>query len=145
MKNRGLIVSCLLLILTMACSKDDACNTPFGVGGSFNLSFPEYSSLQNIGGAMTIYRDYFGYEVGYRGIFVRRVSLGEFVAFDCACPNDHEVRLTPLEGWEGAVVECPACGSMYETEYGQPLEGAASGCPLYQYNTHFDGYTLEIY
>lgn len=136
------VVGCLLLV---ACSKDNVCDTPFGTGGSFNLQFPEYASLQNVGGTIIIERDYYGYEVGYRGIFVRRASLGEFVAFDCTCPYCHDERLEPMEGWDGAVLECKVCESRYETEYGQPLEGAASGCPLYEYNTAFDGYTLNIY
>ncbi|MBR1549620.1 MAG: hypothetical protein IJ634_03195 [Bacteroidales bacterium] len=114
------------------------CNTPFGDGASIDIYQPDFNALANIGGSVTINR-------GYKGIFVRRVSYTDFVAFECACPNDHEVRLVPDPDWGGAVLSCSACGSLYETEYGQPLEGAASGCPLYEYSTRFDGYTVEIY
>lgn len=121
-----------------SCSRDNVCNTPFGEGATIDINMPDFAALQSVGGTVTVNR-------GYKGIFVRRVSYGEFVAFECACPNDHEERLMPLEGWDGAVLECTVCGSKYETNYGQPLEGAASGCPLYEYATHFDGYNLTIY
>lgn len=137
-RNRWLLVAIGCLLLSVACSGDKSCNTPFGDGAQIDITMPDFAALQNIGGTVTVNR-------GHKGIFVRRISYGEFVAFECACPNDHEVRLVPLEGWDGAVLECPSCGSRYETSYGQPLEGAASGCPLYEYYTHFDGYILEIY
>ena len=127
-----------LLFSLSSCSPDNVCNTPFGDGASIAIYQPDFNALMNIGGTVTINR-------GYKGIFVRRVSYSDFVAFECACPNDHEVRLEPDPDWGGAVLRCRACGSLYETEYGQPLEGAASGCPLYEYRTHFDGYILEIY
>ena len=137
MRNRlGWI--CLLLLSLVACSKDNVCDTPFGEGAALDINMPDFSALQSVGGTVMVNR-------GYKGIFVRRISYSEFVAFECACPYCHEVRLQPLEGWEGDVLKCPDCGSMYETLYGQPLEGAASGCPLHEYYTHFDGYILEIY
>lgn len=128
----------IFLLSISACSRDNACNTPFGEGDQIDIYLPVFVDLQNVGGTMTINR-------GYKGIFVRRVSYSEFVAFECACPHCHEVRLTPLEGWDGSVLECRECHSLYETVNGQPLEGSASGCPLYQYNTLFDGYILTIY
>ncbi|MBO4586376.1 MAG: hypothetical protein J5677_00980 [Bacteroidales bacterium] len=126
------------LLFISSCSRDNVCDTPFGEGGLVDITQPDFAALQNVGGTVTVNR-------GYKGIFVRRISYGEFVAFDCACPHCHEVRLKPMEGWDGGVLECPECHSCYETVNGQPLEGAASGCMLYQYNTHFDGYILEIY
>ena len=152
MKNEGLglghrwarrfSVSLLLFSLSsfflFSCSRDTVCDTPFGEGATIDIGMPDFVALQNVGGTVTVNR-------GYKVIFVRRMGYGEFVAFECACPGCHEVRLLPLEGWEGGVLECPECHSRYETVNGQPLEGAVSGCPLYQYNTHFDGYVLTIY
>lgn len=131
------IASCLLPPAT-SCSRDDVCDTPFGEGAQIDIYQPDFAALQNVGGTVTVNR-------GYKGIFVRRVGYGDFVAFECACPNDHEVRLLPHPDWGGAVLSCPSCGSLYETEYGMPLDGAASGCPLYEYYTSFDGYILSIY
>ncbi len=121
-----------------SCARENICNTPFGEGAVINIYQPDFNALTNIGGTVTINR-------GYKGIFIRRTTLSDFVAFECACPNDNDVRLEPDPDWDGAILRCRACGSLYETEYGQPLEGSVSGCPLYEYNTHFDGYTLEIY
>lgn len=126
----------ITFLLFSSCAPD--CNTPFGEGAVIDTYQPEFASLSNVGGTVIINR-------GYKGIFVRRVSYSEFVAFECACPHCREVRLLPLDGWEGEVLECPDCKSRYETLYGQPLEGAASGCPLYEYRTHYDGILLEIY
>lgn len=128
----------LLILLLAGCSRDNICNTPFGEGGIIDITQPDFAALQSVGGTVTINR-------GYKGIFIRRISYTDFVAFECACPNDHEVRLLPLAGWDGGVLECPECHSRYETVNGQPLDGAISGCPLYDYYTRFDGYMLEIY
>lgn len=128
----------IALSLLLASCVPDRCNTPFGDGGSIDINMPEFAALTTVGGTLTINR-------GYKGIFIRRVSYSEFVAYDCACPHCHEVALHPMEGWGGEVLECPECESRYETLYGQPLDGSASGCPLYDYRTHFDGYTLTIY
>ena len=134
MKPLWLIAFSLLLVGCLP----DRCNTPFGEGGSIDITMPDFAALSTVGGSLTINR-------GYKGIFVRRTAYDAFVAFDCACPNDHEVRLQPDGDWGGAVLECPTCRSRFETEYGNPLQGSTTGCPLYQYNTHFDGYILSIY
>ena len=68
-----------------------------------------------------------------------------YVAFECTCPRDHDERLESVEGWDYSVVKCGVCGSMFETTYGQPIEGSATGCPLYEYNTRVDGDQLIIY
>lgn len=125
-------------LLSTSCSRDSVCNTPFGDGGVIDITQPDLAALQNVGGTVTINR-------GYKGIFVRRINYGEFVAFECACPHCHEVRLTPDPDWGGAVLMCATCGSKFETEYGTPLDGSATSCMLYEYRTAFDGYTLEIY
>ena len=137
-------IICVALPLTFhlspftSCSRDSVCNTPFGAGGVIDITMPDFASLQTIGGYLTVNR-------GYKGIFVRRISYSEFVAFECACPHCHEERLRPLAGWDGTVLQCPRDSSLFETLYGQPIEGSATPCPLYEYNTHFDGLNLEIY
>ena len=129
----------IFLISFTSCSKESVCDTPFGTGGKVDLYMSEFAALQTVGGSLTINR-------GYKGIFVRRASLSEFVAFECACPHCHEVGLQSMAGWEGGVLECPECGSHFETVNGDPLQGSATSCSLYQYYTYFDGYNiLEIY
>lgn len=121
-----------------SCSRDNLCDTPFGDGAAIDIYQPDFAALLSVGGTLTINR-------GYKGIFIRRVSFSDFVAFECACPHCHEERLTPDPDWNGAVLQCSSCHSQFETEYGNPLNGSATSCPLFEYRTHFDGYTLEIY
>ena len=139
-KHHLLVFSFYFLVgcLAAACSRDNLCNTPFGEGASIDIYQPDFAALQTVGGTLTINR-------GYKGIFIRRTTYADFVAFECACPNCHETRLLPDPDWNGAVLQCPTCQSRFETEYGIPLNGSATSCPLYEYRTYFDGYTLEIY
>lgn len=141
MTRRGIYLAlacCLTASLVCEGCSPDRCNTPFGEGATIDIYQPDFNALVSVGGTVTVNR-------GYKGIFVRRISFTDFVAFECACPSCHEERLQPLAGWDGGVLVCPNDSSKYETINGQPLEGAASGCPLYDYRTHFDGTILEIY
>ena len=103
-----------------------------------DVAMPEFAALQGVGGSLTINR-------GHHGIFVRRTGFADFVAFECTCPNDHDERLEADSDWGGAVLQCPVCGSRFETEDGTPLSGSVTPCRLYQYSTAFDGVTLTIY
>lgn len=132
----------LQVILLAACTSN-RCDTPFGMGGQFDLSLPAYSPLANVG-AMVIYRDSYGLEVGHRGIYVRRVTLNEFIALEITCPNDHDVALA-VDPENDMLLRCPVCSSAFETIYGNPIEGSATPCPLYQYSTDYDGRMLLIY
>lgn len=127
----------LLSLLAVGCDPYQ-CSTPFGEGGQIDLSLPEFSPLLHPGGAVTINR-------GHKGIFVTRVSYSDFVAFDCACPNDNEVALRPDEEWGNSVLTCPTCQSRFNALDGTPLDGSATPCMLYQYGTSFDGHFLDIY
>jgi len=123
-----------------SCTRENICNTPFGEGAIINIYQPDFNALTIPGGTVTINR-------GYKGIFIHRTTLSDFVAFECACPNDNDVRLVldTTREWGSDFLYCSTCKSRYDIYFGQPQEGAISGCPLYEYNTHFDGYTLEIY
>ncbi|MBP3762290.1 MAG: hypothetical protein J6I49_00240 [Bacteroidales bacterium] len=133
----------IVLPLLLAGCVADRCRTPFGPGGEFDLSIPAYAPLAGTG-AMVIQTDLYGYEVGHRGIFVRRSGFVDFVAFDCVCPNDHDIALQPDPG-NDFLLRCPVCGSSFETVQGNPLEGSATGCPLYQYHTSLEGQRLFIW
>ncbi len=135
---------CVALSASIATSCGvDKCDTPFGDGCTIDIN--RYSDLSNVGGATVISHDDSYFPVGYHGIIVHRTTYSSFVAFECTCTKDHEVRLQSAEGWDNAIMVCPACGSMFETEYGNPIDGSAAVCPLYEYNTSFDGRMLSIY
>ncbi len=133
----AMVLACVLLL---ACScKGERCNTPFGMGGELDLLQPDFINLyNNPGGTLVINR-------GHKGIIVNCIDLGQYVAFDCTCPNDHDVRMLPDDDYRAVLLTCPVCGSSYDLYFGYPQEGAASGCPLYQYQTYFDGRYLSIY
>lgn len=125
-------------LLLCAC-KGERCTTPFGEGGELDLLQPEFINLyNNPGGTLVVNR-------GHKGIIVNCIDLGDYVAFDCTCPNDHEVGMTPDDNKRATMLTCPVCHSKYELYFGYPLEGAVSGCPLFQYNTSYDGRYLVIY
>lgn len=127
-----------LIALFCACHTD-RCDTPFGLGGSIDVTMPDFAPLSNVGGSMSVGG------MGNKGVHITRISYSEFVAFDLVCPNDHDVRLEADADWGGSILTCPVCSSRYNALDGTPFNGAASPCPLYQYGTSFDGRILSIY
>lgn len=104
-----------------------------------DLLQPDFINLyDNPGATLVINR-------GNMGILIHCTYLGEYVAFDCTCPNEKTVRLLPDDEKRATLLTCPQCGSRYDVFFGNPLEGAESSCPLYQYQTYYDGRYLTIY
>lgn len=128
----------LLLCLVSACRKDEACKLRHGEGGVIDMSLPEFYDLSHVGGYMRINR-------GYRGIYIYRNTLTEFVACDCACPSGDDGVLAPAQEYGGLVLRCPSCGATFSVLDGMPLEGSTTSCPLYQYDTHLENGMLSVY
>ncbi|MBQ0016429.1 MAG: hypothetical protein KBT04_05550 [Bacteroidales bacterium] len=131
-----------MALFAMGCNKDNTCGVPHGDGGVVDLSLPEMSDLTHVGGYVVINR-------GHKGIFVVRTSMdGEFLAFECACPNDPDVAVAPQEGFESAVLQCPKWQTIFSVYAdAAPIDGNQTPCSLYQYGATLsaDGYTLVIY
>lgn len=126
------------MLLLTGC-KTEQCSTPFGNGGTIDLTMEEFSNLYNhVGGTLVI-------SCGHKGVLVRCSGFSEYTAFECACPHDHEVRMEPDDEREAVILTCPTCGSRFELVYGNPLQGSVTSCTLYQYHTDFDGRLLTIY
>lgn len=100
---------------------------------------PDFSPLSHVGGAMSVGG------IGYQGVHVTRTSYSDFVAFELACPADHEAWLEADPDWGGSILRCPVCSSQFNALDGTPLNGSATPCPLYEYATAFDGRMLSIY
>jgi len=132
-----LLCASLCFLFLQACQTDH-CETPFGEGGILDITQPDVSALCNVGGAVMINR-------GHKGIMVTRMNYNDFVAFECTCPNDTDVRLQADAVFGSSVLTCPTCGSRFSSLNGTPFDGAATPCPLYEYNTIFDGQYLTIY
>ena len=137
-----ILVLATVVMLMYACSKDNTCGVPHGDGALVDLSLPEMNDLATVGGNLTINR-------GHKGIFViRTTAAGDFLAFECACPKDHDTAVLPVDGWDGSILQCPKCHSSFSLYAdGTPIEGSATPCSLYQYSTLLldDGYHLQIY
>lgn len=123
------------MTMANACGRE-RCNAPFGDGASIVVA--EYADLDAVGGSVAINR-------GHHGIMITRTAYDAFVAFEMSCPADHDVRLVADGDWGNSILACPACGSRFNALDGSPISGSTTPCPLYQYNTRFDGHTLDIY
>ena len=82
---------------------------------------------------------------GYSGIIVTRTGYDDFVAFEATCPGGCDELLVTDAYWGNSVLCCPVCSSRFNSLDGTSLDGSATPCPLYQYNTAFDGRLLSIY
>ena len=130
----------LATLLLSACRNENRCNTPIGASAcQIDPNSPLYNKLNNVGG--------YEYIVGgNHGIFVMRTGLNDFVAYERTCPQDHSAAVDAADGWDGTVLECPVCGSKFNTlADGMPLGEGSTSCPLYQYGTSYEGGTLYIY
>ena len=120
------------------CGKDHYCDVPIGDATcQIDPNSPLYPGLNT----MTGYEYLIG---GYQGMAVIRTSWNEFMAYECTCPHDHG-RLAMDKDYGNLVLRCPLCGSGFSTfGDGFPLDGSVTSCPLYQYNTYYDGSILYI-
>lgn len=128
------------LLVMQSCKHENRCDTPIGAAAcSIEPNSPNYNHLNNVG----------GYEYitgGNHGIFVIRTSLYEFAAFERTCPHDHDAAVKVADGWDGTVLECPVCGSMFNSyANGTPLNGSTTSCPLYEYGTKYENGILYIF
>ena len=120
------------------CGKYHYCDVPIGDATcQIDPNSPLYPGLNT----MTGYEYLIG---GYQGMAVIRTSWNEFMAYECTCPHDHG-RLAMDKDYGNLVLRCPLCGSGFSTfGDGFPLDGSVTSCPLYQYNTYYDGSILYI-
>ncbi len=134
----ALLFAINLSLFTLSSCVGDRCQTPFGEGATIDVTMPDFAPLSNVGGSLMINR-------GHKGIMVTRISYSEFVAFEASCPGGCDVRLEADPSWGNTVLNCPVCSSRFNALDGSALDGSSTPCPLYQYNTAFDGRLLSIY
>ena len=104
-----------------------------------DLTMPDFSPLAHVGGSMSVGG------MGYQGVRITRTSYSDFVAFELACPTDHDACLVVDPEWGGSILVCPVCSSRFNALDGTPFSGAVSPCPLYQYCTILEGSLLSVY
>lgn len=140
-KNGRLVATIAALIVFAAlgsCDKERYCDVPVGDATCrIDPNSPLYPGLNTLSGYEYLYG-------GYQGMVVVRTGWNEFVAYECTCPHDHG-RLEMDKGYGNLVLVCPECGSQFSTfGDGFPLDGSLTSCPLYRYNTYYDGVMLYI-
>ena len=129
-----------IVFVVAGCNKDRYCGVPHGDGAVIDLTMPDFYSLNHPGGYMAINR-------GNKGIFIRCTSIyGDYVAYEMTCPKDNATAVEIVDGYDGSLLQCPRCHSIFMTDNdGTPVDGAATPCSLYQYNIHLDDIYLNIY
>lgn len=130
----------LLLMLLCACRHETPCTVSIGPS-DFSIdpnTDANYAALFHPGGYVYL-------TGGHRGIVVIRTALHEFVAYERTCPCDNDSRVVMSTEWSG-LLECPTCHTLFDAyNFGTPMEGAATPCPLYPYSTLYQGGVLHIY
>lgn len=123
------------LFILASCGKEN--KIPMGyVNFTIEPNSSMYSNLNNVGG----YEYFIG---GYKGVLVFRTGINDFVAFERACPFDHEVAVEVNKN-NSNIIECPQCGSQFIYIYGDIIKGPAT-THLRQYNTSYNGTYLHIF
>ena len=122
----------VFLTALFACEREDDHPVPF-VRVDFNFNVLHYN-LSNPGMTAQLAREESG---GYRGIFVYRMSVDEFRAFDRACPdNPHQCTLR-ISDENPLMVYAECCESEYLLIDGSVSQGP-SNYPLREYRTSFN-------
>ncbi|MCF8219359.1 MAG: Rieske (2Fe-2S) protein [Bacteroidales bacterium] len=134
------IILFLIIPFFTQCDKENEHNPIPNVHVNINLDISStlYSDLNIIGNHAYI-------TGGYRGIVVYRMSNDEFVAYDRACPYDHEDPEARVDVEDnGLTLIDSTCMSRFLLLDGSVVEGPAKRS-LKNYRTNFDGNNLFIY
>ncbi len=129
-----------LMLIINGCKERDNDNPIPNVHVNINLDINStlYSNLSIIGGHEYI-------TGGYKGIIVYRASQYDFMAYDRACPYDHQIDDARLDVEDnGMTVIDSTCMSRFLLLDGSVVDGPATR-PLKAYRTNFDGEYLFIY
>jgi hypothetical protein len=136
-----------LLLLNVACNKDKLCQDFPDTYINITLQ-PNTLDYISPGGYVYVTANY-----PSRGLIVYRPFTDQFLAFERTCPYDPYgccaaddptrcARLIVEESGITIIDSC--CLSRYLMTDGSPFEGPSS-CPLYQYQTYYDGTSLRIF
>ena len=138
MRKKFFILSLFLYGITIGCKKESPSATNTGVPNvavnfSIDLSNPQYTNLEIVGGWMNV-------TGGYDGIVIYHQTTDNFLAFDRGCTYDCASNTKAILNVQvtGFSAVCPVCGSKFSIVSGNALSGPAT-LPLKQYQASFDG------
>jgi len=135
----------VVAMLQYGCRPQYPVNIPYvDVDVTINLFDPQYVNLQGVGGSAYL-------DGGSRGIFVYRVSIDQFNAYERHCTYDSENPCGKVTLDDNGLFlvddDCfeSGCGSRFNIINGSNVDGPAQ-YPLIQYNAVYDGgVLLHIY
>ncbi|MDZ7764643.1 MAG: Rieske (2Fe-2S) protein [Melioribacteraceae bacterium] len=140
----GIAVGSFVVTFINACSSDDSSPTsPDNGGGNGNgstqltidISLPENSSLQTVGGLLTLSSN----DIDPQGIFLYRQSESSVIAFSRECTHE---RCQVGAFGSNEIAACPCHGSRYD-KLGNVVNGPAASS-LRRYNTELNGNIITV-
>ena len=137
--TKVIIISILTLALGLIQSCENQEYVPYVyVNEQLYPDMPSHIALKTPG-------NYLYLNAGYRGIVVACTAPDEWVAFDRACPHHPKANDAILcVDSTGLFLECPICGSKFNLNDGNIVNGPSKYTPL-QYTTDYQGSVLYIY
>ena len=133
------VIAIVFIILNASCERSNPSGIPYvPVNYQLTVSNPEFAPLLAVGGWL-----YIG--GGSRGIIVYRATPDQFNAFDrhCTFQVDDNCRVA-VDNTDITAFDSECCQSKFLLVDGAPIDGPAN-IGLHQYNTQFDGNTLNIF
>ena len=144
--RRILIIFCILTVI-LSCKVEENPIPIVGVYLNLDLTFkdkelkaiPSYKeyTYKNINTAL-------GERAGYGGVLVVHNMLGEYKAFDRACPYEINAGVTVEVDNEGLYAVCPKCSTKYEIGIGSGSPNGSSKHSLRQYSVIINGSQLIV-
>ena len=139
---RRILIACCIFIFAFSCGfeKNPIPDAPVYI--NLDLTF-EDKELK----AIPSYKEYtarniniaLGERAGFAGILVVHNMLGEYKAFDRACPYEINAGVTVEVDNEVLYAVCPKCGTTYEIGIGPGVPNGSSKHGLRQYSVISNG------
>ena len=144
---KRILIICCILIFAFACKVEENPIPIVSVYLNLDLTF-EDKELK----AVPSYKEYtikninigLGERAGYGGVLVVHNMLGEYRAFDRACPFEANSSVTVEVDSEVLYATCPKCGTKYEIGLSPGIPSGSSKHSLRQYNVSLNGNKLIV-
>lgn len=139
------ILSCLLLLLVLSCSKINESNVPYyRVYMELDLRYQDKDLVGLLNHKIYTTPRNAGEAIGYAGIVVVSGFDGTYYAFDLCCPHEAE-KSTKIVPDNTGYAKCPKCGTTYDIAYGSGMpSNGPSEYPLRRYRITSKGQELIV-
>ena len=145
MKNQIFILF-FCFVFIFSCRNDDQvvnCFPTSAINATFNLSFPQFQNLSNVGGYVQTSG---AVGEGTRGLIIVRTKSNEFKAYDRNAPHICPDENTTLEVKDDFIIICPKDGANWNLLTGEPLNGKSNIAPrVYQVSFQSSTNSILVY